>query len=300
MIHIISTDNIKNINIVALNIVNILKSEKFFFYYSGSSDVRVTASCSLIELSRALDSNEKYSQIKSEKEENISKLKSLVQELCELLLNKSKFLCQKLKNYTLDIKPFLCKELISDLEDLFIVGKISMDDISNVYKTLSKPIPKKFCDDCLDDADNVYQAIKFEILNEAEEIKRNSIYHYIKMVKLIDPENKIQDKLEFLKIGKRKVSDMMTLKLCYYYKFNNEQFYDLINFEFDKLIKRAANQINSHYIGTETNPKIVIKNIFFGAKGFDIYMTIGDQHINARAIPVNGCFVRFHYRYIIT
>ena len=76
------------------------------------------------------------------------------------------------------------QKLISDLEDLFIVGKISMDDISNVYETLSKPIPKVQSDDYLDDADNVYQAIKLEILNEAEEIKRTSIYHYIKMSKV--------------------------------------------------------------------------------------------------------------------
>jgi hypothetical protein len=302
MFNIISSTNLENINFTANEILKLIKAKKFFFTSKyDSEDIRVKASSSLIELSRSLKEDNQFTKLTSSCENDISILNSLTTQLSNLLLNRMQFMTHKLKDYSLDIKIKLCRELVSELEDLFVFGDITRDDINHVYETLSKPVPKKFSgNDLKEDGKDIYRAIRSEIKDKAELIKANSIQHYIKMVNLIDPEDTITSKKEFFKMGRRKLSDFNTLRLCLAYKFNSDFFHKLINDEFDLLLTVASNQISHYNPSSNENPEIIVRKVKIGGKGFDILMTIDGNTINARAIPVQGDYVRFHYRYIIT
>lgn len=301
MINIISKSNIENINLVSNELLKLVKAKKFFFTSQYRDDVRVKGSNTLIELHRAFSSGYRFSDLKSDVQVDFDELKSLVSKMNDLLLNKTKFTTFKLKDYSLDIKPKLCRELVSDLEDLFILGEITRADIDDVYASLSKSTPKKYSsNDLRNESRKIYSSIRSAINEESQEIKTRSVEHYINMVNLIDPNNEFNTKKEFILAGKRKISDMSSLRLCLAYKFDNDLFHKLINDEFELLLTIASNQISSHCSIKTENPDIDVKRVSLGGKGFDIYMTIDGVSINARAIPVNGYFVRFHYRYIIT
>jgi hypothetical protein len=301
MIKLISSDNIEQINTTASAILTLIKSVKFNYVMKYSTPYRVKASDSLLELSRAFSDIETYSSVESENNADVEKLSSLVTTLSELLDGKSRYTCAKIKDYAGDIKPKLCRELISSLEDLFIVGKIDADDINEVYATLKKPVPKKFANKELSSqGKEVYLAIKAAIEDKAQDIKANSVQHYMDLVKIVDPDDSITDEQEFLKAFRRKISDMFALSLCFAYKFSNDKFQDRINDEFDRLLVNAAYNINSRCNGDNTNPTVVVKQVTLGAKGFDLLIQVDDLVLHARAIPVEGHFVRFHYRYIVT
>jgi hypothetical protein len=301
MLKIISSDNLQQINSVSTELLNLIKKNKFFFIGTYSELVRIKGSDMLIEITRALAPDYRFKSLETANENDLKALTILVNQLNELLLNKMKFTTCKLKDYTLDIKVKLCRELVSDLEDLFILGEINRSDIDDVYKTLSKPVPKKYSsNDLTDESRKIYTLIKSSIKDEAQEIKANSINHYAKMVDLIDPNYELITKKSFFLAGKKMISDIFSLRLCMFYKFDNDSFHKLINDEFDLLIKIAANNISNHCSTTNENSNIEVKDIRIGAKGFDIYITIDGQSLHARAIPVQGYFVRFHYRYIIT
>lgn len=301
MIKIISVNNIKEINVVASEILLLIKARKFYFSGKYNDDEKVKGSNSFIELSRSINPEYKFKQLTCGNNEDATDLILLVNKLSELLTNKSKFMTFKLKDYSNDIKPKLCRELISELEDLYILGDIDRSDINEVYSTLGKLPPKKFTSNDLNKkGEDVYRAIWNAIQDNAQEIKTNSITHYVEMVNLIDPNDEMISQKEFLIAGRKKLSDLGTLRLCLACKFSSNLFIDLINTEFENLINAAANKITEHYQSDNETPDINIRRINLGGKGFDIIMSIDSKIINARAVPVNGCFVRFHYRYIIT
>jgi hypothetical protein len=298
MLNLISDNNLSQINNIALDIIALVKSKKIFLSSKYNDDLRIKASTTLLEITRSFNPEYRCSFINQN--EDSDALKSLVNSLSSLLENKTKFLTHKLKDYSLDIKVKICRELVSDLEDLYILGQINRTDIDHVYNSLNKPVPKKFSvNDLQDDSVKIYSVLRTEIKEQAQEIKANSIQHYIDMTNRIDPESLFNTPKEFYKAGSSKISDFNTLRLCIAYKFDNDKFYELINNEFDTLLTVAANQISSHCHNNQSDD-INVKEVTLGAKGFDILMNVGEQRIYARAIPVNGYFVRFHYRYIIT
>jgi hypothetical protein len=300
MIKLISKTNIEQINIISGEILALIKAKKFYFERKYSGDVKLNAAASLLELYRAIQ-GDRFNKLASTNPADVDQLILLVLALGDLLLNKNKFMTFRLKDYSAEIKPKLCRELVSDLEDLYIMANIDRADIDDVYLSMSKPTPKKYAaNDLTTEGEEVYRAISRAIKDKAQTIKDNSITHYIAMVNLIDPNDEIKTSKEFITVGRRKISDMGALKLCLACKFKSDKFIDLINDDFENLINIAANKITDHCNNGNKSPAISVADVRLGAKGFDIAMHFDSKHINARAIPVNGHFIRFHYRYIIT
>ena len=281
----------------------LLKAKKFYFTSKFNDDVRVKPTSSLLELHRAFSTHEHHRLefVAAPTDECKAELETLTATLYNLLDSKSRNACQKTKDYSGDIKPKLCRELISELEDMFIMGDIHLADIEEVYATLNKPVPKKFKGETLtQEGIEVYSAIRRAIYDNAQEIKADSVKHYIDIVNRIDPEDEFTTKKDFLKACLAKLSDISTIRICMAYKFANTQFQEMINDAFDSLVLSAAYKITEHYRGTNKKPSVDVRSIELGGKGFDLVILLDDQLLNARAIPVEGHFVRFHYRYIIT
>ena len=305
MIKLISTENIKAIEVTAVKIVELIKAKKFYFTSEYNDDARVKGSDSLVSLFRAFSQHphHRMNGLGADKLIDSKKLEVLVSKLSKLLDGKVANTCHKIKDYTKGeiIKPKLCRELISDLEDLLIIGDISLIDIDDVYATIKKPTPKKFKGDVLSDgSQDVYRAIKHSIKDKGQEIKANSMQHYMDMVKRIDPNDEIKDRALFLKACRSKMSDINAMALCMVCKFSSDKFQSMINESFDSMVITAACRITDHYRGDSKKPVIEVRSMRIGAKGFNIVIWLDNQTINARAVPVNGYFVRFHYRYIIT
>lgn len=300
MINIIEHENIESINNVSNEIVSLLKSNKVYFTSDYNGSVRIKPSDCLFQVTRTIDGNDKFTKITAENNDILDNLKSLVNSLDLLIENVNCFRAFKIKDYSLQtIKVKLCRELVSKLEDMYVLGDVNRKDIDHVYETLGKSTPKKFAsNDILEGNKELYYAIRNSMKDKAEDIKNNSITHYIKMTQRIDPNNEFNNPKDFINAGKKYISDINTLRLCYIYKFRNDDFFNLINDEFDIMIGVAANNISAKNNGSHNNIKVISLNI--GAKGFDIKISIDDNYFNARAIPVEGSFVRFHYRYIIT
>lgn len=119
MLNLISNNNLSEIKKNATQILALIKSKKFFISGSYSADVRVKASTTLLDISRAFKTDYCFNSITSE--ENLNELQSLIESLSSLLEDKTKFMTHKLKDYSLEIKPKLCRELISDLEDFYVL-----------------------------------------------------------------------------------------------------------------------------------------------------------------------------------
>lgn len=302
MIDVIKDENINAINKTAKEILAFLKSNKVFFTSKYDSDVRIKASTCMFEIFRTIDGSDRFLSVTAEREGAISELKALIDNLNYLLENKRNFRLFKMKEYSLEtVKVKMCRELVSELEDMYVLNQIEREDINHVYATLGKPVPRKFsANDVLDENKAVYYAIRNAMKDRAEEIKTNSFNHYVKMTQRIDPNDEFNTPKEFIKAGRKSISDMISLRLCYAYKFENDKFHSLINDEFDMMVAVAANNVSTRYQGSNTNPEIKIHDLRVGGKGFDMRISIDNEYFNARAIPVEGVFVRFHYRYIIT
>ena len=92
---------------------------------------------------------------------------------------------------------------------------------------------------------------------------------------------------------------MGALRLCIACKFNNEKFLKLINENFIECVNYAATKV-ADYHRTDKKPVVEVNSTTVGGKGFDLRLTLNARLMHVRAIPVNGYYVRFHYRYIIT
>ncbi len=300
MITIISEQNIQAINTLANTIIALLKAEKVFFSSEYRSDERIKASHSLLEISRAYRKDYRFAGIKTAEQKNADLLETHVNALAALLENKTQNMCHKLKDFSGDIKPKLCRELVSELEVLLITGEIDYADINEVYAALNKPLPKKFKGDVVTDENrSVYNAISKAIAQGSQDIKANSVQHYIDIVNRIDPNDEIDNKKAFVNACREKISDITTLMLTVACKFSSDKFQDMINDAFDNLVVAAACRITEKYRGESNTPVVDVRDIHIGGKGFDLKLTLDDQFINARAVPVDGYFVRFHYRYLV-
>lgn len=301
MINIISKESLEKINQSALEILSFIKTNKIFITSKYSSDERIKGSTPLFRIIRAASGDDRFNEISSSSEETTAVFLDIIKNLANLLENTSYFQTHKLKDYSLDIKPKLCRELISKLEDMFIFGEITDVDIKDVYETLGKQIPKKFAQTQLDEiGQKIYSAIRIDIEQKAEDIKAKTITHYMDMVNRIDPDDSINKPLDFVNIGKKKISDMNSLRLCLSCKFENDKFRELVDQEFSNMVIFAASRIADKCPTNNDDIFVDVKNIFIGGKGFDISIDVNGKALSARAIPVEGSYVRFHYRYIIT
>jgi hypothetical protein len=299
MIKIISKANIIKINATALEVMTLIKATKFFFTSEYNADDRINASCEFFYLNDVIKGSRGLSII-TEKASDLKKLKSLITKLYALVGNQRKFTLAKIKDYAGDIKPKLCRELVSDLEDLYILGDINMADIEDVYAALNKPLPKKFAKTEMSSAAKIINsAISKAIREDAQRIRINSIAHYNKMVELIDPSGDFDTVSEFFFAGRKKISDMGTLRLCMACKFDNKRFMKLIDENFDACVNYAASKV-AEYHREDSKPVVKVNSTKVGGKGFDVELSLNGRSMYVRAIPVEGYYVRFHYRYIIT
>jgi hypothetical protein len=305
MITIISESNIEAINNAAGDLLNFLKAKKIFVVNlnGNRSDDRVKANTDYFILDRLLNNKEsqRFQRIEAPCSEDFIQLNTLVDNLNQLVLNKRQFKLFKIKDYSTNvIIKKLCRELVSELEDLFILGEINQSDIESVYALLEKPLPKKFkFQEVAGQALQVFSAIKNEIRHEASDIKSKTIEHYKELVAKIDPDNSSSSIKEFANLAKRKLSDISALRLCIACKYDEDEFIKMVDVEFEQMLSIAASKIVDNSPFSE-EPSISVNSVRVGGKGFDIHAKVNGKALFARAIPVDGYFVRFHYRYIIT
>ena len=303
VLSIISNESITNIKAAAGEIERCLKENKFI-NSSFSRNVRLNKSEELFVVNRMLSSDEECYSIIAPTDDSLIKLTELVKTLNQLLQTDftARFDLFKIKDYASDIvKVKLCRELVSSLEDLYILGVIKMSDVKDVYETLKKPLPKKYAKpEMTSSAEKVvYSAIKNAIKEDAEHIKTNSIIHYKEMVSLIDPNDEFKNTKDFFSAGRKKISDIEALKLCIACKFDYENFLKLIDDNFVNCVSYAASKVADQHRGDE-KPVIKVNSTKVGGKGFDVSLELDSRSLYVRAIPVKGFYVRFHYRYIIT
>lgn len=299
LINVISTQNIADINAKSLELAALLKAKKLFFTSDCNGDRRIKGSDCLLFIHRAFN-DDRFTTITGESEEAITLLNTMVDDLAFLLANKSALMGLKVSDYTKDPLPRLCREITPYLDDMYIQGVITLDDINDLYAKMGKSVPKKFSRVDLDNKGHaVYGKLSAEIAENAQEIKARMISHYEEMVARIDPDNSITDMKAFIKAGKKVLSCIHTLSALLAFKFDNERFLSAIHREFEMMIMAAASKIADHAPESD-NTDVTIHSVNMGGKGFDVRATVNGKSLYARAITAEGPYVRFHYRYIIS
>lgn len=288
MINLIKPESIESISQAAKDLMSHLKANKIQACYG-----RATASSELYQfeywIARDLLKGDAAA---------VDKLKELVSKLSEL----AHFTLYKISDYS---KPDvlikkLSRDLVSSLENMYVLGEVSQSDIEQVYSNIGKPAPKKYKFFEVKGASKyVYSAISGEIRKESESIKLATISHYKELVARLDPENEAATPKDFLNLASAKLSDLDAIRICLAYKFQPDSFDKIIDDAFESSIAFAAVRIIDHCSASES-PEVIIHNIHVGGKGFDVSLSVDGKQLHARAIPVEGCYVRFHYRYIIT
>lgn len=301
MIKIIQPKHIEKINKVAAELLSHLKANKAVI--SGNyREERIGATVELYRVTRLIGGNGRYQTIEATTDAAFKELSKLVKSLVALLSKDGLYQTYKLKDYanpeTLVTK--ISRDLVSELEELYILGEVNQKDIEQVYANINKPVALKFKFIKPEGATKkVFAAISKAIRADSQAIKNSTTEHYCELAKRIDPDSTTKTPKEFFKLALTKLSDISAVRLCVACKFNKGSFTKLINEEFDIMIAFASYRIVDHCRASD-NPKIKVTSLKIGGKGFDVQIMVDDNHLNARAVPVEGCYVRFHYRYIIT
>lgn len=299
LINVISTQNIADIKAKASEILALLKAKKLFLTCEYQDDRRIKGSDCLVFIHRAFN-DDRFNTVTGESDEAVTLLNTMVHDLAFLLANKSAMMGLKVSDYTKDPLPRLCREIVPYLDDMYIQGDITLDDINDLYKKMGKAIPNKFSRVDLDNkGEVVYAKLSAEIADNAQEIKARMISHYESMVTRIDPDNSINDMKDFIKAGKKVLSCIHTLSALLAFKFDNERFLNSIHREFEVMIMVAASKIADN-APTNDTVDVTIHSVQIGGKGFDVRATVNGKSLYARAITAEGPFVRLHYRYIIS
>lgn len=302
MIKVIQAANIDKITKIAMSILEYAKEKKIVITGSYGREERIGGSVELYRVTRLLGGNDRFHALEASTKKVVNDFTKLVNKLVALLSKHGLYQTYKLKDYANAevVKVKICRDLVSELDDLYMLGEINEADIKTVYSVLNKPIPKRFKFLPITDASKkVTAAISKAIRGDAERIKHSAISHYDELVKRIDPADTTRTPKEFLTLALKKISDIDAVRLCITCKFDRAAFDKLIAQEFESTKAYTAIRISEHCGITET-PKVKVKTLHVGAKGFDVSITVNGQDLYARAIPVEGIYVRFHYRYIIT
>jgi hypothetical protein len=295
MIKVIQEKHITKIVSAADALLAHLKQNETFIS-SSNREERIGTTTDLFRITRLIKGNDRFQSIKSPA---LATFKKLTNNLTKTLSSDGLFQLFKLADYTKPdiIKVKICRELISELDNLYVLGQITDKDIKEVYSILDKPVPKRFNIVVLNSTGKKLSvAISKAIKPEAEYIKQNTIKYYADLANLIGQNCSAE---EFIKLAFKKLSDLSAIRLCFAYKFRQEHFNKIINEEFNNLITYTSFKIAERCVDAEPK-KVKVTGLDLGAKGFDISITVNEQNLYARAIPVEGCYTRFHYRYIIT
>lgn len=300
MINLIKPDNLQAINEAANAIVSHLKTNKIYFV-RRDSEYRALASQELYNFTRAI-AKEKFCDTLKGDDKALAELNELVSNLTALLGERRDFRVYKLSDYS---KPDvllkkMSRDIASYLADLYVMGEVTQADIEQVYANIGKPVAKKFKFISLKgESKKLYSLLSQEIRGESAEIKAATTKHYEAMVSKIDPSNSAQTPKEFLELAFKKLSDIDASRMCMALRFDEDKFQEMIEYSFEMNIAYAAIRIIEH-CDISDSPSISVNSVKVGGKGFDVSVNVGGKTLNARAIPVEGFFVRFHYRYIIT
>lgn len=300
MINIIKPESIKAINDAAAELMKFLKANKIYFVDSWG-ETRAGASTEIYNYTRALANERRERKLKGDAKA-IEQLAVLVGDLTKLLGSYREFKVYKVSDYS---KPEvllkkMSRDTISNLEDMYVLGEVTQADIEQVYANIGKPVAKKFkFFEIKGEAKKLYAALSKEIRNSAAQIKAGTFSHYEAMAERIDPTRAAETPKEFLKLAFKKLSDIDAIRMCMACRFKEDSFQEMINHSFEMDIAFAAIRIIDHCNVTDS-PKVSVNEVRVGGKGFDMSVNVNGRVLRARAIPVEGYYVRFHYRYIIT
>lgn len=299
MISYIQPPQQKIIHQAATDLLSHLKANKIYFVSYDDRQRRALGGDELYSYDRALDTKRHYENIDAKANPELVRL---VTEL-KAALKHRQFKAYKISDYT---KPEvllkkMSRDIISELEDLYICGEATEADVKQVYKNIGKEPAKKFkFTELKGEYKKLYSEISLAIKDKASEIKLSTIEHYKRVANKIDPDREATTPKEFIsRAYKAKVKDMFVVRLCVAYIFDNDKFSDLVNENFNSEVAFAAFRILEHSNNADAND-VKVHRVTIGAKGFELAITVNGRTLNARAIPVEGYQVRFHYRYIIT
>jgi hypothetical protein len=95
------------------------------------------------------------------------------------------------------------------------------------------------------------------------------------------------------------VKDLNTAAMVAMYVYDNDRFLAMIEESYQYLVSFTSGRIAEHVRATNENPSIEVLSLSLGGKGFNVNLKVEGQYLEARAIPVEGAFVSFHYRYLV-
>lgn len=302
IVKLLSNENIETLSTLSTEVIQIIKKNKMYLKAASEFSIprRVMQGESLIQLYRAFTINADFGRDVIEESEASNKVKVLIFKMAECLEGDNLFKYHTFKEFAKGAEVKLSRDCVPHLELAFINSEIDIEFIKNFYEVLGKPIPRKFAGSIVNLDPKFVKLladIKSKVTVESSDIKIRLMEHYKNMVIKIDPENEFKTRKEFIDEGKRKISNMYTLRLCLAYKFKNETFMNLVDEDFNMLINVAASRIIDH-VSFDSNVEIL--DLRIGNKGFDIKFETEKAIYRARAITAEGPFVRFHYRFIIT
>ena len=299
---LLNPQNLESIKSTAIEMIAHCKANKMFLVdaHNPERKSRVLPSLELLMIQRSFNP-ERYEVINGDVHALIQ-LKILVDKMFEMLDFNTIMMCSTIKQFSKGAEKRITRETVPYIESAFILGEIDREFINNVYNVLGKAVPKKYTTYDLDttpECFKIYTDIQVQITDKTQDIKVNTIQHYKAMVERIeDSSTKTTDTMkEFFNVAKYKIRDITAIKMCIACKFDHERFLELIDKDVENMVITAANRIICH---VNKDSDVLIKEVTIGNKGFDVWFKSEGRNYNARAIPVNGYFVRFHYRYIIS
>lgn len=285
--NVVSPPNLVTIREAGQELLDFVKKNKVFTTSEFRGDVRIKSSDCLLVVYRALN-GDRFDSITGDKTPIFA---ALVERLSSLLGDNTAMMTMNIGQYAKDITPRLARETVCHLDSLYVMGQIDINTISYIYECMNKPVPRKF--DKVDDSNIVYASLSVAIADESHKIKADMVVHYSDMVARVGD---IDNKKEFAKKALT-LMDMQTAAMCVAFRFDDERFMSHVNDAFDMMVRAASSKIAD---AAPEGPDVVINSVKVGNKGFDVNATVNGKNLYARAIPVEGCFVRFHYRYIIS
>lgn len=295
---LLSTETHSRLAELSAEIIQLCKTNKIFITHNYSEkDDRVRGVTQILEVMEAFGSKE-HTFFKEQ--EGVDSLKPLIHEMSELLENRRIFQFAKIKDFLKDQRKLFAREIVPHLELEFILTRVSLKEIKEIYSILDRKIPRKFLNDCINtnEQDLIFAQLKSGLADKSEHIKTATNEHYINTFKRIDPNNENYSEKTFVEVLKTKISDLSTIRMLFAYKFDRELYNKMIDESMDFAIITAAIKISSFL--PEKSQEIEIKETSVGSKGLDVLFEHNGIRRYARAIPVEGYFVSFHYRWIIT
>lgn len=229
----------------------------------------------------------------------------IVNEIAELFDNSRYVLMNSFRIMSGDKAEMkIARNLLPKVELEYLSLQMSMEDVINIYKMANTSLPPKYKreDVQFTEALTIRKELEIAIGDKCDSIKESTYNHYKKIVDTIDPNDEITDYIEFMNLARKSIKDNQTIYTAMMFKFRLDTFQRDIDDIYNYMLNTTTNKIYEYakFRGVENSENVTVKSVKVGAKGFDVLIDVDGLEIYARAIPVNGCFVRFHYRYIVS